>query len=374
MKTLTQRNRNSRTSARLDERTLSPTVDTTSVRAAVGAVSHLFAKTDIRYWRRRLIHCAYGEMARPRPFREFSARIEHEGVGFFFPLDTGAEEEAAVRALEIYRAVLEAGWPSAFRHYPREFTLALFLAENPMIFTYTTLYTATDASIDSKPPRLRPVNRHPRVSVAIIEGEDGCRWALAKWIRSLPEYSCRAVFSTGTEALLALKRRPVNLVLFNRQLPDVAAGEFLETLQSSAPCVPAIGYRIYDTSDEMFFAQPGVSEGFYFRRRPPDLVLEPVRGVWQKGPPTPTEWLARIHAYVQRLFLFPPTRKEVQDSSALTPREHDILNCLRKGSPDKDIARDLSISAWTVHTHLKKIYEKLGVRSRTEAVVKYLQK
>ena len=47
---------------------------------------------------------------------------------------------------------------------------------------------------------------------------------------------------------------------------------------------------------------------------------------------------------------------------------------LRKGSPDKDIARDLNISAWTVHTHLKKIYGKLGVRSRTEAVVKYLQK
>jgi len=60
------------------------------------------------------------------------------------------------------------------------------------------------------------------------------------------------------------------------------------------------------------------------------------------------------------------------DKLAVLSREHDILRGLLKGSPDKGIARALSISAWTVHTHLKNNYEKLGVRSRTEAVIKYL--
>ncbi len=166
----------------------------------------------------------------------------------------------------------------------------------------------------------------------------------------------------------------MNLVLFNLQLPDVAVGELIKTLQASTPFVPAVGYRIYDTSDEMFYSQPGVSEGFYFRRRPPERLLEPIRGAWQGEPPTPAQWLARIHAYVQNLFHFPQTRETVRGASTLTSREHDILAGLLKGSPDKGIARALNISAWTVHTHLKNIYEKLGVRSRTEAVIKYLQK
>lgn len=354
---------------------MSPPVDTSTLRAAAGAVSRLFAKTDSRYWKQRLIHCAYGESARPRLFRELSVRLEHEGSNFYFPLDTGDEEEAAVRALQIYRTVLEEDWPAVCRRYPREFTLALFLAENPMIFTYTTLYTLTDGWLDPRSPRLPPINHSSKVSVALIEPESGCRRALAQWIRSLPEYSCHAVFPSADEAVSALKRRPVKLVLFNRQLPAVTPGEFLKTLQASAPCVPVLGYRIYGTSDEMFFSQPGVSGGFYFRRRPPDLLLEPIRGAWQSSrPPTPAEWLARIHAYVQTLFRFPPAPEAVNGASKLTSREHDILGCLRKGIPDKDIARDLNISAWTVHTHLKKIYEKLGVRTRTEAVVKYLQK
>jgi DNA-binding NarL/FixJ family response regulator len=337
-------------------------------------VPGLLPNTDTQYWKQHLTHRAYGELARPRPFRELSVRIEHEGVGFFFPLDTSAEEEAAIRAVQIYRTVVDEGWSVAFRRYSREFTLALFLAENPMIFTYTTLYTATEDLPDSKPPRPGPVKGFPKASVAIIEAESGCRWALAKWIRSSPEYSCRAMFSTGSEALRALRRRPVDLVLFNLLLPDVAAGEFIKTLQTFTPYVPAVGYRIYDTSDEMFYSQPGVSEGFYFRRRPPDRLLEPIHGAWQGNPPTPAQWLARIHAYVQKLFHFPQMREEIRGSMALTSREHDILSGLLKGSPDKGIARALSISAWTVHTHLKNIYEKLGVRSRTEAVIKYLQK
>jgi len=364
------RTRKPRTALRQDKQTLSPAVDSWSGPGDNGAVVGQFAKTDIRYWKRQLTHRAYGELARHRPFRELSVRIEHEGGGFYFPLDTDVEKEAAIRSVQIYREVLEEGWAAVFQRYPREFTLALFWAENPMIFTYTTLYTATDASLNSKP---RPVKRDLHVSVAIIEAENGCRLALAKWIRNLPEYSCHAVFATGSEALPALKRCPVNLVLFNRQLPDVAAGKFIKALQTSAPYVRAVGYRIYDRSDEMFFSQPGVSEGFYFRRRPPDRLLEPIRGAWQGDPPTPAQWIARINTYVQKLFQCPQTREGVRGSSTLTSRERDILGGLLKGSPDKSIARALNISAWTVHTHLKNIYEKLGVRSRTEAVVKYLQ-
>src|SRR6185369_5134909 len=159
----TQRNRKPRTAVRMQKQTPSPSAGSSSARTAGGVVPGLLPKTDTQYWKQHLTHRAYGELARHRPFRELSVRIEHEGVGFFFPLDTDDDEEAAIRAVQIHRTILDEGWSVAFQRYPREFTLALFLAENPMIFTYTTLYTAIDTLPGSKQSRLRPVNRFPKV-------------------------------------------------------------------------------------------------------------------------------------------------------------------------------------------------------------------
>jgi len=162
----TQRSRKPRIAVRLDEQTLLPSVVSAFVPGTNGSVAGQFAKSDLRYWKQQLIHRAHGDSARPRPFRELSARIEHAGGSCFFPLDTAAAQTAAVRARQIYRTVLTQGWPGAFRRYPREVTLALFWAENPMTLTYATLYTATDALRDAGPPPLRPIHRGVKVSVA----------------------------------------------------------------------------------------------------------------------------------------------------------------------------------------------------------------
>ncbi len=332
-----------------------------------------FVPTDIRYWRQQLIHRTHGKLIRPRPSNELSALVEHAGTSLFFPLGTDAKQAAANRALSIYQTVVGEGWPAALRSYPREFTVAIFWAENPMVFTYTTLYTAPVAASLPSPPRRRS-QRSPKIRVAVVEADEPCRRGLVNWLNELPDYACAGQFLSGGAALTGLRRQPVDLVLFNRQLPDVAAGYFQKALQKAAPGAPAAGYRIYNSSDDLFYTQPAISGGYYFRRRPPETLLEPVRGAWQKGPPPFAEWQARIFGYVQRLFLFPMEGDGTHDSSALTSREQDILNCLRTGSTDKEIARALGISAWTVHTHLKKVYEKLGARSRTEAIIKYLQK
>jgi DNA-binding NarL/FixJ family response regulator len=331
-----------------------------------------FSPSDLRYWRQRVIHRTHGKLLRPRPSRELSALIEHGGASLFFPLGTAAKEAAATRALALYRSVAAGGWAEALRKHPYEFTVAIFWMVNPMVFTYTTLYTAPDPAASAAPSR-RAV-RSTRVSVAVVESDDPCSRGLANWLNSLPEYLCAAQFGSATAALASLKRQPVDLVLFNRQLPGLAAGRFQELLEDILPCSPVVGYRIYNSSDDLFYTQPAVSGGYYFRRRPPENLLEPVRGAWRQGPPPAAEWQARICGYVQRLFLFPTDTDGAQEPATFTSREQDILGCLRTGSTDKEIARALGISAWTVHTHLKKVYEKLGARSRTEAIIKYLQK
>lgn len=206
-----------------------------------------------------------------------------------------------------------------------------------------------------------------------METDVSCRRALGDWIHGLPGYTCRGLFSSGNEALAAFKRSPVDLVFVNRLLPDLPAEELVQTLRDATPYIPALGYRIYDTSDDLFVSQPGVSGGYYFRRRPPKDLLEPICDAWNHGSPTPAEWHARVYGYVQRLFLLPTDPGNSRACLSLTSRELDILSCLCRGIPDKEIARSLNISAWTVHTHLKRIYEKLGVHSRAEAILKFLQ-
>lgn len=69
-----------------------------------------------------------------------------------------------------------------------------------------------------------------------------------------------------------------------------------------------------------------------------------------------------------------PSGPSSLETAGLTPREHEVLALLSKGELAKEIASSLGISIWTVHGHVKNIFEKLGVHTRTEAVVKYLQK
>jgi DNA-binding NarL/FixJ family response regulator len=332
-----------------------------------------FTPTDIRYWRERTIHRTHGKFRRPGSSRELSALIEHAGASMFFPLSTADKQAAALRALAIYRAVTSEGWPAALRKYSCEFTLAIFWAENPMVFTYATLYSAPEVIASGVPPRRR-AHRSSKVSIAVVEADEPTGRGLSNWLNSLSDYTCAARFATGAAALASLKRQPVDLVLFNRQLPGLATGRFQKSLQEILPHSPIVGYRTYNSSDDLFYTQPAISGGYFFRRRTPESLLEPVRGAWHKGPPPPAEWQARICGYVQRLFLFPAEGDGTQEPSALTSREQDILGCLRSGSTDKEIACALGISAWTVHTHLKKVYAKLGARSRTEAIIKFLQK
>jgi DNA-binding NarL/FixJ family response regulator len=242
-----------------------------------------------------------------------------------------------------------------------------------MVFTYTTLYTVPDQPAMPNAPLPPPCPQRPTVALAIVEREGLSRRTLAEWVRGLPGFICHGLFSTGAEALQALRRNSVDLVLVNRQLVGLPADEFVRTLRDGCPHVSALGYRVYDSSDELFVSQPRVTGGYFFRRRPPQDLLEPIRDVWNHGPPLPAEWDARIYAYFQRLLLSHAGSGDSAAGSFLTIREQEILGCLSRGVPDKEIACALRISAWTVHTHLKRIYEKLGVHSRAEAIVKFLQ-
>ena len=101
----------------------------------------LLSKSNAHYWKARLIRRSYTEAIKLIRGQEYSTRIEHGGVSFFFPLGSDDEDRAALRAIQIHSTIANEGWQAACDRIPREITVAVFWGWNPMACTYTTLYS-----------------------------------------------------------------------------------------------------------------------------------------------------------------------------------------------------------------------------------------
>jgi DNA-binding NarL/FixJ family response regulator len=137
---------------------------------------------------------------------------------------------------------------------------------------------------------------------------------------------------------------------------------------------PCLLFSVYEDSGELFKSTPGGSAGYLLKRTPPDQLLAPISGAPLEGPLSARKIARRVWNYFQEALTSLRSGDVAAEMEKLTPRECQVLDCLSRGYVDKEIAAALGISAWTVHGHVKNIFEKLGVHSRTEAVVRYLQR
>lgn len=329
-----------------------------------------YPKTDPRYWIPRLLHRKHNESIESNEGGNFSARIHHDGLAYYFPLSTDSRDAAAEKAMRVYQTVVKHGWDTASQMFSREVTVAVFWSANPLGYTYTTLFTRP---ADEEPKQSNDSgSSHTNLRVALIEGDASARKMLTHWIDLQKGFRNFTCYGTGKEALEMTRERLPELILVNRTLPDMLGQEVLAQINILRPDLPAFTYGIYEDSDQVYYSFSGVSAGYAMRRRPPKNLLEPIESGTR--PYSKTQAGLQIQQYFQNLFRKPPSSQESPEQRGLTPREHEILDCVSKGYVDKEIAARLGISPWTVHGHLKNIYDKLRVRTRTEAVVKYLSK
>lgn len=335
--------------------------------AGPGAVPLL--KSELAYWEHRLIQRRYRE-ARLMAGPEFSARIEHEGAHTYFPLGTDNSARAAGRARDIYRTVVGKGWTAAFEQFEREMTLAISWSDNPLAITYATLFTFLSGPVSPPPAgerRLKPL--------LVLEPDVTTHSCLRYWLDRQPGFTCRTVYRTAAEALEVMERAPdapPALGLLNRLAPDAA--QLVEALRCRWPELPVYPYRLHEDSDQIFISTSGVGGGYIFRRRLPAALFDPLQPASGVPSLTAADAARRIRNYFQSFFGDPPSATPPLAPVALTNREQEVLNLISRGCLDKEIAHLLDISIWTVHNHLKNIYDKLGVHNRTEAVLKYLQR
>jgi len=163
------------------------------------------------------------------------------------------------------------------------------------------------------------------------------------------------------------------IVLLNRNFASRLGLESSGQMATLRPDLPALPYSCAMDGDQLFASTPGGAEGYLFKRVRPDRIFEPIHDPSGRPDFLPGDMLARVKNYF-RVLLQSRSAQETSALARLTPREREVLALLSKGCVDKEIASALGISAWTVHGHIKKIFERLKVRTRTEAVVRYLEK
>jgi len=205
------------------------------------------------------------------------------------------------------------------------------------------------------------------ITVAIVEDNDTVRQTLSELIDGAPTFKCVCTCATAKEAMAELPRLRPDVALMDIHLPGESGISCTARLKAGMPELQVIILTVYKDTELIFRALKAGASGYLLKRAPTDEILRAIAEVRSGGAPMTGE-IARL--VVQSFQSAPAAGIEDQ---GLSHRETEILELLSEGITNKEIAVRLGISAETVRTHLGRIYEKLHVQGRTQAVSKYLK-
>ena len=201
--------------------------------------------------------------------------------------------------------------------------------------------------------------------IAIVEDNKTIRESLMEFVQADPECSCVCTCRTAEEALEAIPRHQPDIVLMDIQLPDVSGIECTAQLKQLLPSVQIIMVTVYEDTERIFKALRAGACGYLLKRCTPEELLSAIREVRQGGAPMSREIARKVIASFREPL---NAAEQVED---LSPREREILELLADGFPNKIIADRVGLTDGTVRWHLRHVYHKLHVRSRTEAALKF---
>jgi len=204
--------------------------------------------------------------------------------------------------------------------------------------------------------------------VAIVEDNKVIRESLAAYVRTDPEFECIGTCSTAEEALEVLPEKQPEVVLMDIQLPVMSGIECTAELSKRLPGVRILMVTVYGDPERIFQALSAGACGYLLKRCTPEELIDALREVREGGAPMSREIARKVIAHFQQPSPAPQASPEVAN---LSPREREILELLAQGYADKEIADQLGVKHGTVRWHLQHVYEKLHVRSRTEAALKF---
>ena len=206
------------------------------------------------------------------------------------------------------------------------------------------------------------------INISIVEDSDKFRETLARVLNRAAGFRCISHYPNAEDALKALPQDKPEVVLMDINLPGMNGVECVRQLKLSLPTVQVMMLTVYEDTENIFNALAAGASGYMLKRTPRDELLDAIREVHRGGSPMTTHIARKVVLSFQR------AAPAASPTEMLSPREQEVLDCLAQGFLYKEIAEKLSISYETVHTYIRRIYEKLQVRTRTEAVAKFLRR
>jgi DNA-binding NarL/FixJ family response regulator len=198
--------------------------------------------------------------------------------------------------------------------------------------------------------------------VAIIEDQNETREGLSFLINSKERFECKHAYSSMEAALKGIGERPPRVALVDIGLPGLSGIEGVRILRDRYPSIAPVLLTVYKDDDRIFQAVCAGACGYLLKKTPPARLLEAVTEIAEGGAVMSPEVAIRV------VELFRKTQ-----TAALSPQELQVLKLLTQGHQNKTAAAELGISIHTVSFHLRSIYEKLHVHSRSEAVARALR-
>jgi DNA-binding NarL/FixJ family response regulator len=212
------------------------------------------------------------------------------------------------------------------------------------------------------------------IQVALVEDDAGVRANLARMIDGSPGFQCQGAYPDATAALQGISANQPDVVLMDINLPGMLGTECVSRLKRMAPNLPVLMLTVYDDGEQIFKSLMAGATGYLLKRTPKDKLLDAIREITNGGAPMSRQVARRVVQFFQELKHLPGPPRPAPEVETLTGREEEVLAHLAKGHAYKEIADLMGISFETVRTHVRTIYEKLHVHSRTEATLKYLGK
>lgn len=210
-------------------------------------------------------------------------------------------------------------------------------------------------------------SREGVITVAIVEDHTELRESWRQIIDSAEGFECLECFPAAEQALREIPLYKPDVVIMDINLPGMSGIECTRLLRQEIPRQQVLILTVYEDSERIFEALEAGASGYLLKRTSPEQLLQAIVEVRNGGSPMTSEVARKVVQSFRK-----PARGKAAEEANLTPREEEILKLLAQGYVTKEISDKLGISYYTSQTHLKNIYEKLHVRSRTEAVLKYL--
>jgi DNA-binding NarL/FixJ family response regulator len=220
--------------------------------------------------------------------------------------------------------------------------------------------------VNITPPE-KPPSR-PLARIALVEDKRGIREQWASLIDSFADLKCVCACASAEDALRDIPPANPDVVLMDIFLPRMSGIVCTARLKHAMPGLKIMMLTGVTSGDDLVFrALQAGADGYLLKREPPEVLHSAILEMLTGGAPMTSEIARRVVESFRQT-----TSPLTEDLPELTPREEQVLDHLSRGFSNKEISNHLDLSIDTIRFHLKRIYEKLHVRSRTEAVAKYV--